>query len=182
MKHRAAVLPVAVAALILAFAVSAAAQGSSKGEVFATYSFEWAGFAGDSATAFPAGFAAGLGVRAGGNVWVVAEFGINSKGIQPALLPARIGFRHFMGGVRYTIPGEKIVPFVQVLAGGVMAYESSDSGGASATGLGIQPGAGVDIRVTPRIAVRAQADYQFSRVEGYSNNHLRLGAGVVFGF
>ena len=42
-------------------------------------------------------------------------------------------------------------------------------------------GAGVDVRVKPRIAVRViQTDYLLSRLAGNTQNNLRLSTGLVF--
>lgn len=166
------------AALMACIAAPARAQGTSRGDIAITYTFERAQIPAAGTWNLPAGFAAAVAVKISETASVVGEFGMNSmnpeKGDEPGI---RIGYRTFMGGVRFGTRGN-IAPFVQALAGGLMYYE----GPASATSLGVELGGGVDVKVLPRLAVRLQADYQYGRVFGVGTHHIRLGAGVAFAF
>jgi hypothetical protein len=60
---------------------------------------------------------------------------------------------------------------------------TASAGGVSATenAFAMTLGTGVDVRVTPRFAVRViQTDYLLSRLAGATQNNLRLSTGLVF--
>jgi hypothetical protein len=86
MKDRIALVPVAVAALVLSVAVSAAAQDFSKGEVAVAYTFERAQLSSATTTwNLPAGFAADIAFKTSSTVSIVGEFGMNSMRVVGAV-------------------------------------------------------------------------------------------------
>jgi hypothetical protein len=77
---------------------------------------------------------------------------------------------------------ENFTPFAHFLAGGF--HSSASSGGFSAGGSGfaMMLGGGVDVKVTPRVAVRAiQFDWLSLHANGSSdNNNMRISTGLLF--
>lgn len=95
----------------------------------------------------------------------------------------------YAGGPRITLRNHQhFIPFVQVLAGG--ARVSATSGGihAAENGFLIMPGAGVDLDLHHKFAIRAiQVDYlatRFAQNNGSTatQNNFRISAGIVFRF
>ena len=99
----------------------------------------------------------------------------------------------FTGGPRFSHSfhaqsKRSITPFVQGLVGAVHGFDapfpnSSGSTSSSATALAVLVGGGLDISLSPRIAVRPiQADYGLTHLPNNANNSqnlLRLSAGLV---
>ena len=54
--------------------------------------------------------------------------------------------------------------------------------GALNTGFTYQPGAGLDVHVAPRIAIRVEGDYRVIRTTGHNNKESRVLAGAVYAF
>ena len=89
-----------------------------------------------------------------------------------------------MGGVRYYRRLARVTPFAQFLLGGAALIAQPNDG---AIDFAIQPGAGVDIRLTDRLAARVQGDWRriFSADEALGTvdgNQIRIAAGIVVGF
>ncbi len=98
-----------------------------------------------------------------------------------------------MGGVRYYRRLARVTPFAQFLLGGAALGSKVTVGGYSewdpnsGPEFAIQPGAGVDIRLTDRLAARVQGDWRrlFSGDEALGfvdGNQIRIAAGIVVGF
>jgi hypothetical protein len=146
----------------------------------------------DRSEAFPAGWA----VAAIGNVnsWfgIVAEGGGNyrvCKNCQRGPFASQvlrgqdlhIRLLSYLGGPRIASHAASfITPFAQVLFGGTHMSGGTEFDGALNTGFTYQPGAGLDVRVTPRVGVRLQGDYRIIRTTGHNNREPRFLAGVVF--
>lgn len=77
---------------------------------------------------------------------------------------------------------ENFTPFVHFLAGGFHGSASSSGLSASDSGFAMMFGGGVDVKATPRLAVRAvQFDWLSLRANGSSdNNNMRVSTGLVF--
>lgn len=104
----------------------------------------------------------------------------------------------FLFGPRFSYRGhERIVPFFQVLAGGVHASEVTLTGCVGAacqvlpaqSSFALTAGGGLDLKVQKHLAIRlVQAEYLMTRLAdantGYSTtqNDIRLSAGLVFRF
>ena len=103
-----------------------------------------------------------------------AEFGVE---IDKRVLP-------LMGGVRYSRRLARVTPFAQFLLGAAVLAAVPNDG---VIDFAIQPGAGVDIRLTDRLAARVQGDWRriFSGDEALGTvdgNQIRIAAGIVVGF
>jgi opacity protein-like surface antigen len=113
-------------------------------------------------------------------------FTIDYASVKPATDKATFGFvgdfglnkfdggtvTSYLGGVRVAIPGSaKVKPFAQFVLG---AEHCCDS-----TNLTLQPGAGVDIAVSPTLSVRVQIDFRNVRFDGGSANEQRYTFGVA---
>ncbi len=89
------------------------------------------------------------------------------------------------GGVRAFGPPGQARAFAEVLAGYLKGTGEATIGGfresASVSGLSVSPGAGVDIAVGERVAVRLSGGVSFSFVEGETTNAFGVGIGLVFG-
>lgn len=82
----------------------------------------------------------------------------------------------FLGGVKWQSSGaEGLVVFLQGLAG--LSRQAGDVG--ILNGFLLQPGGGVDLRVTERMSFRAFADYRWLHEDGVRWNQYRAGGGVV---
>ena len=96
----------------------------------------------------------------------------------------------YTAGPRVTFRGKRFLPFAQALFGTAHGSDSyfptANSYTTSATSFALSTGGGLDIHLNPHIAVRAvEAQYlRTSLPNGSTNfeNHLMLGAGVVFQF
>jgi hypothetical protein len=96
---------------------------------------------------------------------------------------------NFLGGVQFkdnTKDSEKVVkPFAHILAGAARASvdltEFDDTlEDVSETGFAAAIGGGLDIRVHPRVDIRAiQFDYNPNRFEGQTSHNFRIGVGIV---
>lgn len=90
------------------------------------------------------------------------------------------------GGVRaFRPPGQAARAFAEVLAAYLKGTGEATIGGlresASVSGLSIAPGAGVDIAVGERVALRLSGGVSFSFIEGETTNAFDVRVGLVFG-
>jgi hypothetical protein len=89
----------------------------------------------------------------------------------------------FMGGPRVNSRAlGAVTPFAQMLFGGAHLSGGIEWDGALNTGFAYQPGAGVDLRLAPRLGLRIQGDYRIIRTTGHNNNQSRVLTGVVYNF
>ena len=87
----------------------------------------------------------------------------------------------FMAGPRFASRAmSRVTPFAQVLLGGSHISGGVQFDGALTTGFTYQPGAGVDVYLTPNLGLRLQGDYRVVRTEGHSGKASRVLAGVVW--
>ena len=152
------------------------------------------GFVRDTGRAqnFPAGWALAAAGNVNGWIGVVAEVGggyatcndcqrgpFASQAFRGEDLHLRV--LTYMGGPRVTTHAlSAVTPFAQVLFGGSHLSGGIEWDGALNTGMTYQPGAGVDVRVGPRVAVRLQGDYRVIRTTGHNNNQSRFLTGLVY--
>ena len=89
------------------------------------------------------------------------------------------------GGVRAFGPPGQARAFAEVLAGYLKHTAEFTVGGfresASGSGLSISPGAGVDVAVGERVALRLSGGVSFSVIEGETTNAFDVRVGLVFG-
>ncbi len=97
----------------------------------------------------------------------------------------------YLFGPRYSYRGaRRLIPFAQILVGGVHGFDSlfPDEAGAlpNPNAFAYAAGGGLNMNLSPRFAIRAvQADYLQTHLPNDANNrqnHLRLSAGMVFRF
>ena len=74
----------------------------------------------------------------------------------------------------------RVTPFAQFLLGGSHISGGVQFDGALTTGFAYQPGAGVDVNVTPKLGVRIQSDYRVVRTNGHNGGVTRVAAGLVW--
>jgi len=74
----------------------------------------------------------------------------------------------------------RVTPFAQVLLGGSHISGGVQFDGALTTGFTYQPGAGLDVSLTPNLGLRVQGDYRVIRTEGHNGKASRVLAGVVW--
>jgi len=93
-------------------------------------------------------------------------------------LPLRV--YTFMAGPRFASHAiSAFTPFAQVLFGGSHFSGGVLFDGALTAGFTYQPGAGVDIDLTPRFGLRVQGDYRSIRTQGHNSKESRFLVGVV---
>jgi outer membrane immunogenic protein len=177
--------------LLLGFTVAAVAQNGSLMDAGVDYNYV--------RTNLPAGGCGCFGLN-GGSGWVA--FNLNrSLGIVGEIASqdasnisgtgADLTLTSFLAGLRYRWPHRRrLAPFGQVLvgeahAGGSLAPGSSGLPG-SANAFAMTAGAGVDINLTRRFALRPfEADYYMTRFENGVNDHqnnLRIAIGIIIRF
>ncbi len=130
------------------------------------------------------GWAVSAGAVLDGTVGLVGEVAssyttMNSLGIDVALTELS-----FLGGPKVVAHRVgAVTPFVQVLAGGVRLTGSAPTIlgtiSLSDTNVAVQPGGGVDVRVSPRVGLRLQGDYRMLFVTGGTSPRVRLLVGLV---
>jgi opacity protein-like surface antigen len=116
--------------------------------------------------------------------WIAAEADVSAHyGREPGLSTSRL---FFMGGPRFTYRAGRVAVFTRYLAGGVRSRAGITVLGVditeNRTDFAMAFGGGVDVGVSERWAVRAQADYAFSRADGGTDREPRISAGAVYRF
>ena len=87
----------------------------------------------------------------------------------------------YMAGPRFASHAiSAVTPFAQFLFGGSHASGGIEFDGALNSGLTYQPGAGIEINITPKVGVQLEGDYRLIRTKGRDNKESRVIAGVVF--
>jgi len=174
-------------ALVCLFSWSAAAQGSSKVDLFAGYSYVHT-----SPSLAVNSFNANGGVGSVAfnvNSWgsLVAEVGgIHASTINGTSVDANA--ETFLFGPKISLfRNSKFTPFAQVLVGFARTNAAFNQTLTSFNGFAMSPGAGLDWNATRHIGIRlAQVDYLLTRLPTSTNqvnwNNFRYSAGVVFRF
>jgi opacity protein-like surface antigen len=151
------------------------AQDTSKAEVFGGYS--WAG-----------GNFHGWNSSVTGNVTkrfgITADFSGHYGNELAGSILVKQNAHSFLFGPRYSFRGKRLTPFVYALFGVTRFQESATISGqrlsASDSGFSSALGAGLDIKVNERVAIRAfQIDYFRPNFFGEAHNRGRLAFGVV---
>ena len=73
----------------------------------------------------------------------------------------------------------RLAPFAHILVGGALVRASVFGERSSTIMLALQPGAGVDVRLTDLVGVRIGGDYRLS-LSGGAEIEFRVGTGAVF--
>jgi hypothetical protein len=157
------------------FARPASAQTpEQRGDVAVGYVFMH-----ETGLSYPLGIALSDAWRVARNVDLVAEGQFEHGSIGPV----GVNISGFLGGVRGTGGsryGDSVSAFGQLLAGvgRVTASYGFDSFGI--TTFVLQPGFGVEVPVTPVVAIRPQFDVFLAWPEGESTSDLRFSVNAVF--
>lgn len=92
----------------------------------------------------------------------------------------------FLIGPRLFAHGERLTPFAYLVAGGARETAEAHDHGAvvshSTTGFAWALGGGIDVKLAPRLSLRAQGDYFALRVAGETDGAARFSTGLVLGF
>jgi hypothetical protein len=89
-----------------------------------------------------------------------------------------LGTFTFLVGPRFSARNSSgVTPFAQVLFGGAHLGPSD-----GVTPFAISPGGGLDVKITPNVALRPQVDYLALRANGQTLNSVRASVGLVFRF
>lgn len=154
----------------------ACAQDAPKAELSAGYSF------------FRAGFSGGVNQQGGsvslaGNInrWlgIVGDFGVYHASPYGSSLNTYI----FQVGPRFSARSHsRITPFAQVLLGGSHLTASSGGSSGAVTPFTVSAGGGVDVGLSPRIALRPEIEYLALRDNGSTLNCARASLSLVFRF
>jgi len=165
------------------------AQDGPRGEVAGGYQFMWDG---DLEESFPTGWFVSAGANVTGRLAVIGEIAGSHKSTKEtgsgADFESSFDLFTYLGGTRIAFaPATSAVrPFAQFLAGAANAQATIIVAGMtideSQTRLAIQPGGGVDIRVTDSVAARAMVDYRRTFFEEADGNEIRVAAGIVVRF
>jgi opacity protein-like surface antigen len=171
-----------IAAVLLGMPVSAVAQGAQaapdpQGDVFAGYSYLRSG---DDVNLH--GAIVSLGWNLTGRLAVVVEAARH----QGSFDGEDVTSESYLGGGRFWLARGSYRPFVQVTAGvvrtkrGISIFDVDIT--QTASGFGAAAGAGVDVKVGERWAVRLQGDYRRAKEESESFNDIRASVGAVLRF
>ena len=135
---------------------------------------------------FPLGWYADIAGNVSPWLGLVGEVGGSYKTVNFEDVDLKLSVHTLMGGVRLARRGDSATAYVQVLAGAARASISGGGESDSNTDFAVQPGVGVDIRVSDGMAVRIGGD--FRRIYGESDpgfgrqhsDEWRFIAGLVF--
>ena len=178
MRHIAIASLLSVCCLVLA--PTAASAQDERGNVALSYSILYDS---DIEETFPVGWLLALTAHITSNMGIVGEVGGNYKSIEDEFAgDVSLKLHSFMGGLRFMSRQANFTPFAQALIGGVNASVSFDDDSDSSTVFAVQPGAGIDFRVSDALNLRAQADYRYLTNEGESASEFRFAFGAVFGW
>ena len=177
-----------VACLSVLGAVPLKAADTPRAEVSGGYSFMHDE---DRSENFSAGWVAsavgnvnewfGVAVEAGGNYRVCRQCQVGpftSERFRGTDRSLRV--YTYMAGPRFASHAiSAVTPFAQILFGGSHISGGVQFVGALNTGFTYQPGAGVDVKVTPNVGIRLQGDYRVIRTQGHDGKESRFLVGVV---
>jgi hypothetical protein len=170
------IAPSALALAMLAAPSIAAAQ-TPQGDVAVSYSYLH-----DPDLSLPVGWVVAATAPLNKNVGIVGEVGGNYRSRTFDDFKISVQEYSFLGGVKVQhAASPRATVFGQMLAGTAMFRGSAEGESDSTFVLTLQPGGGVDVKLTPRVGVRAQGDYRYNTRNGDSLNQFRVAVGLVFG-
>ncbi len=172
-----AVLAIIATPLMLLDASPASAQKKPSVDV----GVSWA-LLGESDMTLPAGWVASVAGHVTDHLAIVGEIGGNYKSVITPGGYIDVSEHSFLGGGRYVFGRDaQLRPFAQTLVGMSRASFSRSEVGISYNAFTVQPGAGIDFKVSPRVAVRLQTDFRWMTLQDIGSGwQYRLAAGVVF--
>jgi Outer membrane protein beta-barrel domain len=176
-SFRPSVLAILAIPLMLLAALPASAQQKPSVDV----GVSWA-LLGESDMTLPAGWVVAVAGHVTDHAAIVGEIGGNYKSASAPGGPIDVSEHSFLGGGRYAFGRDaQVRPFVQTLVGMSRASFSRTEVGVSFNAFTVQPGAGVDFKVSPKVAVRLQSDFRWMTLQDMGSGwQYRLAAGVVF--
>jgi hypothetical protein len=137
----------------------------------------------DISANFPAGWMASGSARVWRWLAVAGEVGGSSKTVAIPGDQPKLRVYTFLAGPRVRRPpGDRIVPFGQVLVGAARASTSVLTVTETVTDLAYQPGGGVDVMISGRLGVRAEGDWRIIRSDGTNSKEPRFTLGAVVAF
>ena len=155
----------------LAIVSSAAAQARSSANVAGGYSFLRE--LGTPGATYGTGWTASFATTPPGGLGWVVETGANYR--QPAGVSQHL--LALLGGARFTTgTRSRVVPFAQALAG----LERYSEIGFAENGFVVQPGGGIDVSITDRLALRTEMDYRWVHASQHTFNEVRVAAGLAY--
>ena len=163
--------------LLLLSAPAIAADGAvPKAELFGGYSYTQEG---DQSLH---GGEASLALRL--TRWIALEADVSAHyGSELGISTSRL---FFLGGPRFAYRSRSVSVYTHYLAGGVRSRAGITVVGVditeSRTDFALAFGGGLDVRISDRWAIRAQADYALIRADGSTEREPRLSAGAVYRF
>ena len=193
------------ASILLLCTAACQAQDVPKAELFTGYAYQGFSFASAALPGSPVSALNGINISATGNVnrlfGLTADFGgyYGSATTRVTFTPPNCNLclqvvdttlHHmytFMAGPQISFRGPKATLYGHALFGGaqISADRSGLAGGSgrlTGTDFAAAVGAGVDVNLTPLVALRFQPDYVLTRFFGASQNNFRFSTGVVFRF
>jgi hypothetical protein len=182
-RIRFSLLSAAVVVVALFTAAPAFAQDEVRGDFSVGYSVMRDS---DLSATFPAGFLFAITGDVNKNIRIIGEFGGNYKVMDVPGARVRLGVTTYQGGIRFLPVGDTTIrPFVQFLAGGARltgtvlgVFGANDA----ASGLAIQPGGGVEWRLSRLLDARTQVDYRSVRSNGETTGEYRVAFSVAIPF
>ncbi|HEV3485535.1 MAG TPA: outer membrane beta-barrel protein [Vicinamibacterales bacterium] len=178
MRLRSALVTGACAFAASVIFTSPAAAQEHKGDVAFSYSILHDS---DLEETLPKGWSVAVNSNLNSTFGIVGEVGGNYKTMDVFGSDLSMSVHSFLGGVRARREAGTMAPFAQVLAGMARASASYLGESEDATEFAIQPGGGVDFRVTERFGLRVQGDYRIITGDE-TTNEFRFAVGGVLGF
>jgi hypothetical protein len=136
--------------------------------------------------ALPLGIAASDAWRLHRNIDVVIESQFTRGTVDPRLADLSASVWTLMGGARVwgASRGAQGAGFFGQVVTGVLRASSPQNtrAGAAGTGLGLQPGFGIEIPVARAMAIRPQVDVLIGRIDGTTTRNTRFNSNLVFRF
>jgi opacity protein-like surface antigen len=116
--------------------------------------------------------------------WIAVEADVSAHyGSELGISTSRL---FFLGGPRFAYRSRSVTVFTHYLAGGVRSRAGITVLGVditeNRTNFAVAFGGGVDVRLSDRWAIRAQADYALIRADGSTEKEPRFSAGAVYRF
>jgi len=136
---------------------------------------------------YPLGVFVGVSTRMTDMIRIVGEAGLSIDQQSGSNLNGTLTFYQYGVGPRFTAPGGRVIPFAQVLVGGVhsRADLTTPAGApfsASSNGFMIQPGAGIIVPMTRTFAFSGGVNYRRVVFDNDSDNETSVFAGVRIAF
>jgi hypothetical protein len=136
---------------------------------------------------YPLGVFVGLSTRITDVIRIVGEAGLSIDQQSASNLNGTLTFYQYGVGPRFTAPAGRVIPFAQVLVGGVHSRGDliTTSGApftASSNGFMIQPGAGIIVPVTRTFAFSGGVNYRRAMFDNDSDNESSVFAAVRIAF